>query len=33
MDVSPLIAEGEPYDSVVLLFPSDDAKDVSLMSI
>lgn len=32
MDVPTLIEEGAPYDSVVLLFPTDDAKNLTEMS-
>ena len=32
MDVPTLIEDGDPYDSVVLLFPTDDAKNLTEMS-
>ena len=31
MEIQPIIKEGEPYDSVVLLFPTDDAKSLTEM--
>lgn len=33
MEISKVRQEEEPYDSVVLLFPSEDAKDINTMSI
>jgi len=32
MEISPIRSDEEPFDSVVLLFPADDAKDISKMS-
>ena len=32
LEVEPILKEGETYDEVVLLFPSDDASDVATMS-
>jgi DTW domain-containing protein YfiP len=32
MEIQTLIQEGEPKDSVVLLFPTDDAKSLTEMS-
>ena len=33
IEVSKIRQDDEEYDSVVLLFPSDDAKDINTMSI
>ena len=31
LEVSPILKEGEPFDSVVLLFPTDDATSLNEM--
>lgn len=32
LEITPILGDSDPFDSVVLLFPTDDAKEVTSMS-